>query len=252
MRRRRSTYALMLLSGSVLVALLLAQVALGGGTGGTAAAPPAPARGAPALVQPIVPGRTGGTALGTAPAPASQPSPYPAGSRGWVFPLYPLARVAASSSWSLDAGVDLGGNADQCGTRMLELAVAGGTIVHEGLEGFGAQAPVLLVESGADAGRFVYYGHAAPALVPVGARVSAGQPIAEVGCGSVGISVAPHLEIGILPAGAGGPQDMPAYGQTSAEALADLRSAYHAALVAAKPKKAASRRRPAGASARQH
>jgi murein DD-endopeptidase MepM/ murein hydrolase activator NlpD len=147
-----------------------------------------------------------------------------------VFPLHPLGRVASPSSWTLDAGVDLGGATQQCGSRLVELAVAPGRIVHEGLEGFGEQAPVLLIESGPDAGRYVYYGHAAPALLPVGARVSAGEPIAEVGCGIVGISSAPHLEIGMLAAGARNTEEMPAFGQTSSQTLARLRNAYNAAL----------------------
>jgi murein DD-endopeptidase MepM/ murein hydrolase activator NlpD len=156
-------------------------------------------------------------------------SPYPMGPAGWVFPLYPLSRVAPSGSWSTDQGVDLGGSANQCGPHLLELAVASGTIVQEGLDGFGQWAPVLLAESGPDEGRYIYYGHAAPALQPVGAHVSAGQPIAEVGCGDVGISSAPHLEIGILPTGASNPEELPAFGQTSRESLADLTSAYKAA-----------------------
>jgi murein DD-endopeptidase MepM/ murein hydrolase activator NlpD len=167
--------------------------------------------------------------------------------------LYPLARVASVSSWTLDAGVDVGGGAGQCGARLIELAVASGTVVHEGLEGFGAQAPVLLIESGPDTGRYVYYGHAAPALVPVGARVGAGQPIAEVGCGSVGISSAPHLEIGILPATATGPEDMPALGQTARETLSQLRSAYGAAIAASNARKAAAlKRRRRGARGAAH
>jgi murein DD-endopeptidase MepM/ murein hydrolase activator NlpD len=175
-------------------------------------------------------------------APTPVRSPYPPGPRGWVFPLYPLARVASASSWTLDGGVDLGGSAGQCGPRLVELAVASGTIVHEGLEGFGAQAPVLLIEGGPDAGRYVYYGHAAPALVPVGTRVGAGQPIAQVGCGSVGVSVAPHLEIGLLPATATGPEEMPAFGQTARETLSQLRSAYGTALAASNASKAAARK----------
>jgi murein DD-endopeptidase MepM/ murein hydrolase activator NlpD len=243
MRRRPSTYAITLLLAALLCITVLSQGALGAlSTGGTPVAPVPAASGSlgpPPGAAPRSPAATGGAATGgVATGVPLIASPYPMGTRGWVFPLYPLGRVAPTRWWSLDQGVDLGGSANQCGSRLLELSVANGTVVQEGLDGFGSQSPVLLVEGGPDAGRYVYYGHAAPALVPVGARVAAGQPIAEVGCGIVGLSSSPHLEIGVLPAGARGPQEMPALGQTAHEALSNLRSAYGAAIAAERAKRA--------------
>ena len=242
MRRSHSRYAFTLAAAFAFVALFVlsrlagAQLAFGGSTGGTAISPSSPA---PAATSPAASGGATPTAPATTPV---APSPYPAGASGWVFPLYPLSRVAAPSWWTLDQGVDLGGSADQCGPRLLELAVASGTVVREGVAGFGDEAPVLLVDSGPDSGRFIYYGHAAPALVPVGTHVAAGQPIAQVGCGIVGISRAPHLEIGMLAPAASTPERIPAMGQTAHETLTKLKSAYRAALAADRARKAAAKR----------
>jgi len=115
-----------------------------------------------------------------------------AASGGVAMPL-PLQYLRGGS---VDQGVDYGAPG---GTPLY--AMGAGTITREGMSGFGPNTPVLQITSGPLAGKSVYYGHAGPDLVPVGAHVADGQQISSVGYGIVGYSTGPHLEIGFYPPG---------------------------------------------------
>jgi murein DD-endopeptidase MepM/ murein hydrolase activator NlpD len=155
----------------------------------------------------------------------NQSPTYPTISGGsWAFPIQPLSVSLGPGTWTLDQGVDIATSGRGCGRAAVEVAITAGTIVAEGISGFGPYAPILRIDGGPYAGWFVYYGHAAPDVVAVGTHVRAGQPIAEIGCGIVGISSGPHLEIGMSPPG--GATCCPASGETAPAVAALMQQLY--------------------------
>jgi murein DD-endopeptidase MepM/ murein hydrolase activator NlpD len=200
--------ALMVIGACVAVGVLPHSASLHLATGpavraSTTTAPPAPALGGPPLTAPAP------TTTIPAPAPPTTLAPTTTAPKR-ALPAPSAAATSASNSalplplqylknGSVDNGVDYSAPG---GTPLY--AMGPGTIIQEGIGGFGPNAPVLRITSGPLAGKTVYYGHSGPDLVHVGDQVVAGQQVSIVGYGIVGISSGPHLEIGFWPVGSTG------------------------------------------------
>jgi uncharacterized protein with LGFP repeats len=119
---------------------------------------------------------------------AAASSPCGFGGNGGGLPLPKQYLVNGST----DQGVDYGAPPDTP-----ECAMGDGVVVGNGINGFGPWAPIVQINDGPLAGRFVYYGHAGPdGLVQGVANVANGQEVSSIGAGIVGISTGPHLEVG--------------------------------------------------------
>jgi hypothetical protein len=147
-----------------------------------------------------------------------------------TFPFRRPTLAVDHSHWTLDDGVDISPVGGKCGKDVVLVAVESGKVVQEGISGFGPDAPVIKIDSGPLTGRFVYYGHTLGDYVSVGDHVARGEPLTHVGCGRVGESSAPHLEIGISVPGSTTPC-CPPRGATSHEMLSLLLGAGPAPLV---------------------
>jgi murein DD-endopeptidase MepM/ murein hydrolase activator NlpD len=154
---------------------------------------------------------------------------------GWVFPIKQVGGMLSPSSWSLDQGVDLGGTSSFCGTKATLVAVDDAVVVGIGISGFGPKSPILRLARGPLKGRYVYYGHSQPTIVKKGDFVHRGQAISSIGCGIVGISSAPHLEIGIYSRGS--TYCCPGNGETSPGLLSVLKRMWPKAIQASRARR---------------
>jgi hypothetical protein len=207
--------ALMVIGTSVALGIMPRVASVSVASGRSPRQPTTMVSSPPALGGELPPGTAPSTTVPTTVPPTTSPvlarppttlSPPPralATSSSAALPL-PLQYLR---NGSVDQGVDYSAPG---GTPLY--AMGPGTIIQEGIGGFGPNAPVLRITSGPLAGRTVYYGHSGPDLVHVGNQVTAGQQISIVGYGIVGISIGPHLEIGFWPLGQmGGGRSMLTY-----------------------------------------
>jgi len=141
---------------------------------------------------------------------AAATSPCGFGGNGGGLPLPSRYLVNGST----DQGVDYAAPPDTP-----ECAMGDGVVVGNGINGFGPWAPIVQINDGPLAGRFVYYGHAGPDGLVRGGNVANGQQVSSIGAGIVGISTGPHLEIGFWCPVAGQP---PAVGNPCGDGVAML------------------------------
>ncbi|HET6909628.1 MAG TPA: peptidoglycan DD-metalloendopeptidase family protein, partial [Mycobacteriales bacterium] len=136
-------------------------------------------------------------------------------SSGFRFPFLDPGQAESPGAWTLDQGVDMFAQGQACGAAAKLVAVGDGTVIQTGISGFGPTAPVIRMDGGPFAGRNVYYGHTGHIYVHVGEHVHIGQLVAQIGCGQVGYSAAPHLEIGVGEPG--GPPCCPPFHATASQ-----------------------------------
>src|SRR5436190_157434 len=75
---------------------------------------------------------------------------------GWAFPFQQASVILDSRTWTEDQGVDISTHGSACGPQAVLVAMTSGTIVQEGISGFGPAAPVLRIDSGKEKGRYIY------------------------------------------------------------------------------------------------
>ena len=146
-------------------------------------------------------------------------------STGFRFPFLNPGQAESPGAWSLDQGVDMFAQGQACGAAAKLVAVGDGTVIQTGIQGFGPTAPVIRMSSGPFKGRNVYYGHTGHIYVHAGQQVHMGDLVAQIGCGQVGYSAAPHLEIGVGEPG--GPPCCPPMHATASEMYHQLVAALH-------------------------